>query len=76
MLYHKLMINIKSYLFLPQDAVGLELWSMTEDIVFDNFVVADNLSVVEEITAMTWEVKSMQERASSSAGVSTLTSNR
>ncbi|BFZ14594.1 hypothetical protein BsWGS_17633 [Bradybaena similaris] len=56
------------YKMTPIEAVGLELWSMTEDIVFDNFVVADNLSVVEEITAMTWEVKSMQERAASSAG--------
>ncbi|CAL1545287.1 unnamed protein product [Lymnaea stagnalis] len=56
------------YKMTPIEAIGLELWSMTDDILFDNFLVADNESVVEEFTALTWELKSIQERAAASTG--------
>ncbi|KAH9489037.1 hypothetical protein Btru_039681 [Bulinus truncatus] len=56
------------YQMTPIEAVGLELWSMTDDIVFDNFLITDNESVVDHFTSITWEVKSIQERAAGSTG--------
>ena len=53
-----------------QGAVGLELWSMTDNIVFDNFIISDNFTVVEDFAAITWEMKNLQERAAESTGVS------
>lgn len=53
-----------------QGALGLELWSMTDDIVFDNFLIADSLDVANDYAADSWDIKSSEERASSSAGVS------
>ncbi|BFZ24213.1 hypothetical protein BsWGS_27251 [Bradybaena similaris] len=50
------------YNMTPIQAVGLELWSMTDNILFDNFIIADNATVVEKFTAITWDVKNMQER--------------
>uniref|UniRef100_A0A0B7AX06 Calreticulin n=1 Tax=Arion vulgaris TaxID=1028688 RepID=A0A0B7AX06_9EUPU len=58
------------YQMTPIDALGLELWSMTDDIVFDNFIISDNATIVEEFTAITWETKNIQEKSSSSAGQS------
>ncbi|XP_035825460.1 calnexin isoform X2 [Aplysia californica] len=52
----------------PIEALGLELWSMSNDIMFDNFIIADNETVIEEFTAVTWELKSNQERAAASTG--------
>jgi len=53
----------------PIAALGLELWSMTSDITFDNFIISDNETVVEEFTALTWEVKTAQESSASSGGL-------
>ncbi|XP_059151798.1 calnexin-like isoform X2 [Physella acuta] len=58
------------YKMTPIGAIGLELWSMTDDILFDNFIIADNETVINELTALTWEVKSVQERAAASTGQS------
>ena len=33
---------------LPQAAVGLELWSMTPDILFDNFIITSDKSVADK----------------------------
>lgn len=33
---------------LPQAAVGLELWSMTPDILFDNFIITNDKSVADK----------------------------
>jgi hypothetical protein len=43
---------------------------MTDDIVFDNFLIADSLDVANDYAADSWDIKSSEERASSSAGVS------
>jgi calnexin len=45
---------------------------MTDEILFDNFIIADNVTVVEDFTTSTWEMKSFQERSSSSTGQSIL----
>lgn len=52
-----------------QNAVGLELWSMTDEIVFDNFLVTDDKGVAEKWTEQTFQIKSAAEKASS-GGVS------
>jgi calnexin len=42
-------------------AVGLELWSMTENILFDNFIISDDEKVVEKFTKDSWEKKNEAE---------------
>ncbi|XP_076446749.1 calnexin-like isoform X2 [Babylonia areolata] len=56
------------YKMTPIGALGLELWSMSDDIMFDNFLIADDIKVAEEFAAASWEIKSNEERAASSAG--------
>ncbi|KAF8565331.1 hypothetical protein P879_06402 [Paragonimus westermani] len=46
----------------PVSAVGMELWSMTENIVFDNFLIVDSLRAANEFAKETWAVKSDAER--------------
>lgn len=55
-----------------QHAVGLELWSMSDEIVFDNFLITDDPEVARVFALDSWDIKSNQERAASSAGVSLL----
>ncbi|XP_063413598.1 calnexin-like isoform X1 [Mytilus trossulus] len=50
------------YKMTPIHALGLELWSMTDDIVFDNFLITDDKAVSSSYTAQTWEIKSAQEK--------------
>ncbi len=52
-----------------QGAIGLELWSMTDGILFDNFILTDDRDVAQHYAEQTWAVKQVEERASSS-GVS------
>ena len=49
------------YMYL-QNALGLELWSMTDEIVFDNFIITDDKSVASSYAEQTWQVKSTQEK--------------
>ncbi|XP_077388459.1 calnexin isoform X2 [Festucalex cinctus] len=44
-------------------AVGLELWSMTSDIFFDNFLVTDDRNVAERWAADGWGLKKAAEGA-------------
>lgn len=44
--------------------MGLELWSMSNDIAFDNFIITDDRSVADQWAADSWSVKYAQERAS------------
>jgi len=50
------------------DAVGLELWSMSDEIMFDNFIITDDKVVADEWAADTWELKRVQELAESGSG--------
>ena len=54
-----------------QEALGLELWSMTDEIVFDNFIVTDDKEVHSKWVEQTWERKTAAE-ASRGAGVNNL----
>jgi len=38
-------------------AVGLELWSMSPDILFDNIMMTNDKSVADYIASQTWELK-------------------
>ncbi|XP_060599699.1 calnexin-like isoform X1 [Ruditapes philippinarum] len=55
------------YKMTPIEALGLELWSMTDEIVFDNFIVTDDKDVHSRWVEQTWERKSVAE-ASKGAG--------
>lgn len=46
----------------PIAAIGLELWSMTEDIVFDNFIIASSKKDADAFAAQTWTIKADEER--------------
>lgn len=48
----------------PIAAVGFELWSMQSEILFDNIIIADDLSLVEQWTLQTWDLKHSKEVAS------------
>ena len=50
--------------------MGLELWSMSDDIIFDNFIITDDRSVAEQWAKDSWGMKSVEERAGITAGVS------
>ncbi|XP_066241563.1 calmegin isoform X1 [Saccopteryx leptura] len=44
-------------------ALGLELWSMTSDIYFDNFIICSEKEVADRWAADGWRVKRMMEKA-------------
>ncbi|KAL3878355.1 hypothetical protein ACJMK2_030717 [Sinanodonta woodiana] len=58
--------DLEPYKMTPIDAIGLELWSMSDGIIFDNFLVTDDRHVMSSWTAQTWEIKNDQEKASTS----------
>ncbi|XP_064608044.1 calnexin-like [Liolophura sinensis] len=62
--------DLQPYKMTPVAALGLELWSMTEDIIFDNFLVTDDKAIADEWAADTWEVKQSEERALIASGKS------
>ncbi|XP_023037148.1 calnexin-like [Drosophila willistoni] len=41
----------------PISAVGLELWSMSPDILFDNLIITDDIEVAREFAAQTFDIK-------------------
>ena len=55
-------------------AVGFELWSMQSDILFDNLIIADDLSIVQTWVQQTWDLKHEKEAKASSvvSGISGL----
>ena len=53
----------------PIGGVGIELWSMTEDILFDNLYVGHSVEDAATLAAETWEVKHAAEEAAKKANV-------
>jgi calnexin len=39
------------------EAVGIEVWQMTKNILFDNFIISQNVEAVEEYGRATWRPK-------------------
>lgn len=48
----------------PFSAIGLELWSMTSDIFFDNFIVCGDRRVVDDWANDGWGLKKAADGAS------------
>ena len=51
-------------------AIGLELWSMTDNIYFDNFLITDDEKVAKEFAKDSWSQKIELEVKNSKSGVS------
>ena len=51
-------------------ALGLELWSMSDAIYFDNFIITDDKAVADQWATESWELKSAQETSGGLSGVS------
>uniref|UniRef100_H3ASW1 Calnexin n=1 Tax=Latimeria chalumnae TaxID=7897 RepID=H3ASW1_LATCH len=47
----------------PFSAVGLELWSMTSDIFFDNFFIGNSRAVAEQLAIDGWKLKQTADGA-------------
>ena len=47
----------KPYKMTPIGGVGIELWSMSEGIYFDNLLVTDNLGLANAYAAETFDLK-------------------
>lgn len=43
----------------PFKALGLELWSMTSDIYFDNFIITSQKEVADRWASDTWGLKKL-----------------
>lgn len=46
----------------PISAIGIEMWTMTKDIMFDNVLITDSKRVAEEWAADSWAKKALQEK--------------
>ncbi|XP_029643967.1 calnexin isoform X2 [Octopus sinensis] len=56
--------DLNPYQMIPIGAVGLELWSMTDSIMFDNILITDNLATTTKWTEDTFALKQAQEKSS------------
>ncbi|MGH0133007.1 UNVERIFIED_CONTAM: hypothetical protein FKN15_015290 [Acipenser sinensis] len=57
----------------PFSAVGLELWSMTSDIYFDNFIICSEKEVADRWAADSWGLKKLVASANEPSVLSQLT---
>ena len=46
---------------LPIAAVGIEMWTMTKDIMFDNIILTDSKAVADDWAAESWNKKTLIE---------------
>ena len=53
-------------------ALGLELWSMSSEILFDNFLITSDSEVAVQYAADTWGKKKIKERSGYSASDSVI----
>lgn len=49
--------DLNPFAMTPISAVGIELWSMSSDILFDNLVITDDIEVAKEFAAKTFDIK-------------------
>jgi len=67
---HDYFEDLEPHKMSPIAAVGLELWSMSANIYFDNFLITDDKSVLDAWVSETFTIKHAQElRASGSNSV-------
>lgn len=53
----------------PFSAVGLELWSMTSDIYFDNFIITSHKEVADRWASDSWGLKKLVASANEVSGM-------
>ncbi len=46
--------------------MGLELWTMSDGILFDNFLITDSKETADDFALQTWALKQRQENAEAS----------
>ncbi|XP_068444702.1 calmegin isoform X2 [Clinocottus analis] len=51
--------DLQPFRMVPFKAVGLELWSMTSDIYFDNFIITSHKEVADRWAADSWGLKKL-----------------
>ncbi|CAM6000913.1 unnamed protein product [Sphagnum balticum] len=56
-------------------AVGLELWSMTDQIYFDNFIITDEESTARQLSDETWKLKHELETSNSKSSADNILTN-
>ncbi|KMZ09451.1 LOW QUALITY PROTEIN: calnexin [Drosophila simulans] len=49
--------DLKPFQMTPISAVGLELWSMSSDIFFDNLIITDDVEVARDFAANSFDIK-------------------
>ncbi|KRF99452.1 uncharacterized protein Dwil_GK11031, isoform B [Drosophila willistoni] len=49
--------DLKPFRMTPIGAVGLELWSMSSDILFDNLIITDDVNVARDFAANSFDIK-------------------
>jgi calnexin len=50
----------KNEIFYSQGAVGFELWTMSDDILFDNLLITDSLITAEQWSADSFDIKTIK----------------
>lgn len=55
--------DLQPFRMSPFSALGLELWSMTSDIFFDNFFITDDRNAADRWAADGWGLKKAAEGA-------------
>jgi len=60
--------DVNPYKMTPIGAIGLELWSMSDNILFDNFIITDDKSIADAFAAESWELKHVHELQAASGG--------
>ena len=53
----------------PFSAIGLELWSMTDNIFFDNFIITNDENVANRFATDSWAIRNKLENANTKANV-------
>jgi len=53
-----------------KSALGFELWSVSDDILFDNIIITDEKGVADDWAKQTWVIKYEQELAGTASAVS------
>ncbi|XP_016890940.1 calmegin isoform X2 [Cynoglossus semilaevis] len=51
--------DLQPFRMMPIKALGMELWSMTSDIYFDNFILTSHKEVADRWASDTWGVKKL-----------------
>ncbi|XP_007895853.1 calnexin isoform X1 [Callorhinchus milii] len=65
--------DLNPFKMTPFSAVGLELWSMTSEILFDNFIICSEKAVSDQWAADGWALKKMVASANEPGVFSQLT---